>query len=195
MPLFSYFVAELGARARRYLLLAAIALSAACADSPTSPDTRFTASDGLGQPFSSPSRAHVHRNVTAITGVLPDGALFEFCIPPNPVSLVLYAHGYTQAASTLAIVDDSVPTGTGSWRRVSQIATSLGFAFGTTSYPHVGLNGPEAVASLSLLKQAFTSAVGPLPAGAKTYVAGVSEGGQAQSARGPPLRPLRFHSA
>lgn len=177
MPLRSYQVAELGAHARRCCLLAAIALSTACADSPTSPDTRITASDGPPKPLLASFPSTCPSNVTALTGVLPDGALFEFCIPPNPVSLLLYAHGYTQAASPLAIVDDSVPTGAGTWRRVSEIGTSLGFAFGTTSYPHVGLNGPEAVASLSLLKQAFTSAVGPLPVGAKTYVAGVSEGG------------------
>jgi hypothetical protein len=168
--------AELGPRVRYLLLAAGVALSTACLDS-TSPNDHSSNST-IQQPIALATfPSTCASTLAAVTGYLTDGSLFEFCIPANPVGLLLYAHGYTQAGSTLGIVDDSVPTGTGGMERVSDIATSAGFVFGTTSYPHVGLNGPEGVASLSLLKEAYTSAVAPLPAGALTYVAGVSEGG------------------
>jgi pimeloyl-ACP methyl ester carboxylesterase len=60
---------------------------------------------------------------------------------------------------------------------VSEIVTSLGLGFGTTSYPHNGLNGPEAVASIHALKQTFNAIYGPLPPGVRTYLVGVSQGG------------------
>jgi hypothetical protein len=159
----------------RCLVVAAAVLTAACFDS-TSPDDRSRSTAAPSTPLASfastcPSTA------TPITGQLPDGSLFELCIPPAPVGLVLYAHGYTQSAQELAIHDEEIPDGSGGTVRLSQLTNSLGFVFGATSYPHVGLNGREGVASLALLKQAFTTAVGPLPTGAPTYVAGVSEGG------------------
>ena len=168
-------VAELSPPVRRFLLLVGAMLSTtACFDSPTSPENPSSTD--------SPLRLETFANtcpsgVTPVTGVLPDGALFELCIPAAPLGLLLYAHGYTQAGSPLTVQDEFLPTGDGGVRRVSDIVTSLGLAFGATSYPHTGLNGPEAVASLSLLKQAFTSVAGQLPVGARTYVAGVSEGG------------------
>jgi hypothetical protein len=168
-------VAELRPPVRRYLLLASAVLSTACFDSPTSPDSPSSTTPPLSQLESFASTCP--DGVASVTGVLPDGALFELCVPATPLGLLLYAHGYTQAGSPLAIQDEFVPTGDGGVQRVSEIVTSLGLAFGATSYPHTGLNGPEAVASLSLLKQAFTGAVGPLPPGAQTYVSGVSEGG------------------
>jgi hypothetical protein len=112
-------------------------------------------------------------------GTLDDGSLYEFCLPSPPaipLGLVLYAHGYSQPGTPLTIVDNEVPVGDGTTRRVSEITTSLGFAFGTTSYPHVGLVGPEGVASLHALKQAFTT-IYPQAAGLPTDLIGVSEGG------------------
>ena len=177
MLLFARFAAGSGPRARHCLLAAGAALTAACSDS-TSPDDR---SDSTPPPPPSPSLASFASTcpltTTALTGTLPDGALFEFCIPAAPAGLLLYAHGYTQAADALAIRDEEVPDGSGGSVRLSELTTSLGFVFGTTSYPHVGLNGREGVTSLSLLKAAFITAAGPLPTGAPTYVAGVSEGG------------------
>jgi len=175
MPPSAPLPAAPSARAGRLLLAAAIVLIAACSDS-TSPDDRSGST-------ATPSATLVDfastcpSTATAVTGQLPDGALFEFCIPPAPVGLLLYAHGYTQSADALAIHDEEIPDGSGGTVRLSELTNSLGFVFGATSYPHVGLNGREGVTSLSLLKQAFTTTVGPLPTGAPTYVAGVSEGG------------------
>jgi hypothetical protein len=112
-------------------------------------------------------------------GTLDDGSLYEFCLPAPPavpLGLVLYAHGYSQPGTPLTIVDNEVPVGDGTTERVSQIVASLGLGFGTTSYPHVGLNGPEGVASLHTLKQAFTT-IYPQAAALPTYLVGVSEGG------------------
>ena len=168
------FPAELGPRASRCLLAVAVTLTAACSDS-TSPDEHSTAA---ASPPTLVSFASTCPSTTSsVTGMLADGALFELCIPAAPAGLVLYAHGYTQTADELAIHDEEVPDGAGGLVRLSQLTTSLGFVFGATSYPHLGLNGREGVASLSLLKQAFTTAVGPLPPGVPTYAAGVSEGG------------------
>jgi hypothetical protein len=89
---------------------------------------------------------------------------------------VLYAHGYSQPGTPLSIVDNEIPVGDGTTQRVSQVVASLGLGFGTTSYPHVGLNGPEGVASLHTLKQAFTT-IYPQAAALPTYLVGVSEGG------------------
>jgi len=175
MPPSAHLHAAPGARSGRLLLVAAAVLIAACSDS-TSPDDRSSSKP-------TPSATLVDfantcpSTATPITGQLLDGALFELCIPPAPVGLVLYAHGYTQSAEELTIHDEEIPDGSGGTVRLSQLTNSLGFVFGATSYPHVGLNGREGVTSLSLLKQAFTTTVGPLPTGAPTYVAGVSEGG------------------
>jgi hypothetical protein len=173
MPPSADSIAALRYPVRQLVLLTGTLLSAACFDSPTSPDTPSTSpSPSWLESFASTCPA----GVTAVTGVLSDGALYELCIPAGPLGVLLYAHGYTQAASPLAIQDEFIPTGSGGVQRVSEIVTSLGFVFAATSYPHVGLNGPEAVASLSLLKAATTVSV-QLPPGAQTYVAGVSEGG------------------
>jgi hypothetical protein len=112
-------------------------------------------------------------------GTLDDGSLYEFCLPAPPavpLGLVLYAHGYSQPGTPLTIVDNEVPVGDGTTHRVSEIVALLGLGFGTTSYPHVGLNGPEGVASLHTLKQAFTT-IYPQAAALPTYLVGVSEGG------------------
>jgi hypothetical protein len=175
MPPSARALAAHGARTGRCLITAAATLTAACFDS-TSPNDRSGSTSTPSATLASfastcPSTA------SAVTGQLPDGALFELCIPPAPMGLVLYAHGYSQAADELAIHDEEIPDGLGGTMRLSELTNSLGFVFGATSYPHVGLNGREGVTSLALLKQAFTTAVGPLPAGAPTYVAGVSEGG------------------
>jgi len=176
MPPSAPFPAELGHRARRLLLAAGAALSASCSDS-TSPDDRTSVSTTQQSPTLVTFASTCPSTVTALTGLLPDGSLFEFCIPASPLGLLLYAHGYVQSSEELSIRDEYVPDGAGGVTRLSDIVTSAGFVFGATSYPHVGLNGREGVTSLSLLKQAFTAAVGPLPPGAQTYVAGVSEGG------------------
>jgi hypothetical protein len=176
MPTVTTPEALLVPRTRYLLLVAAAALSAACSDlsSPDSPNPNST----LPRPQAltvSPA-TNCPAGSTGTTGTLDDGSLYEFCVPAVPLGLVLYGHGYVQAGAPLAIVDDEIPVGDGSLRRVSEVVNSLGFVFGTTSYPHNGLNGSEGVASLSALKQAFTTIYGPLPPGARTYLVGVSEG-------------------
>ena len=175
MPAPARLTAALGPYARCTLLAAGAALTAACFDStdPTS-DARAGSTTQIA---TADVTSTCPSTTTALTGTLSDGSLYEFCVPPVPAGLLLYAHGYTQAAEPLSIRDDEVPDGAGGTTRLSAITTSQNFIFGATSYPHTGLNGPEAVASLSLLKQAFTALAGPLPSGAPTYVAGVSEGG------------------
>ena len=164
--------------ARSLLLAGGVALSAACSDLPTSSDPGST----IPKPqfFTTDGVADCPPGTIATAGTLDDGSLYEFCLPGPPadlLGLVLYAHGYVQADAPLAIVDDEIPVGDGTTRRVSEVATSLGFGFGTTSYPHNGLNGPEAVASLHALKQTFNAIYGPLPPGVRTYLVGVSQGG------------------
>jgi pimeloyl-ACP methyl ester carboxylesterase len=99
-------------------------------------------------------------------------SLYYICVPPKwNGDLVVYAHGYTHPDEPLAIVDnvvDGVP--------ISEIITSLGYAFATTSYRANGLVIPEAVEDVVGLVQQF-----PTLANASepnhVYLVGASEGG------------------
>jgi pimeloyl-ACP methyl ester carboxylesterase len=162
---------------RCILLCAATLLSAACSDLPTANDSSSTAPEA--QLLTINPTTQCPTGTTGTEGTLDDGSLYEFC-PPSPpaipLGLVLFAHGYSQPGTPLTIVDNEIPVGDGTTHHVSEVVTSLGLGFGTTSYPHVGLNGPEGVASLHALRQAFTTNY-PQAAALPTYLVGVSEGG------------------
>jgi hypothetical protein len=153
-------------------------VSAACSDLPTSNDSAPVAQAQL---LTILPATQCPAGTIGTQGLLDDGkSLYEFCLPAPPalpLGLVLYAHGYSQPGTPLSIVDNQIPVGDGSTLRVSEVVTSLHLGFGTTSYPHVGLNGPEGVASLHSLKQAFTTIYGAQAAALPTYLVGVSEGG------------------
>src|ERR1700682_3363777 len=105
-------------RTRYPLLVAAAALSGACSDltSPKSHNPNSTLSPP--QPVTVSAATACPAGSTGTTGTLDDGSLYEFCVPAVPLGLVLYGHGYVQAGAPLAIVDDEIPVGDGSNRRV-----------------------------------------------------------------------------
>jgi pimeloyl-ACP methyl ester carboxylesterase len=107
------------------------------------------------------------------SGSIPGtGGYYLFCLPQSGWngSLVVYAHGYIPPQLPLEIHDDVVGGLT-----VSQIATSLGYAFATTSYRSNGLVVPEATHDLQRVVSLFREVYGPLSG--EVYGVGVSEGG------------------
>ena len=161
-------------RAKSLLLSATALLSAACSDLPTANDPAST--EPKPQLLTVTPATQCPTGTAGTAGTLDDGSVYEFCLPASPQGLVLYAHGYVQpTGAPLTIVDDEIPVGDGTTKRVSDVVTSLGLVFGTTSYPHPGLVGPEAVASLHTLKEAFNTIYGPVQP--PTWLVGVSEGG------------------
>lgn len=83
--------------------------------------------------------------------------------------LVIYAHGYVDPQRALALPNDEIEG-----VPVATLVKNYGFAYATTSYPHNGLNGPEAVADILALLQEFVLANGEPN---HVYLIGVSEGG------------------
>ncbi|NWG12243.1 MAG: alpha/beta hydrolase [Acidobacteria bacterium] len=100
------------------------------------------------------------------------GAKYLICVPPPGQwngDLVVYAHGYVSPYDPLA-VQDNVIDGT----PISQIITSLGYAFATTSYPKNGLVIPDAVEDVAELVGCFKTTKG---APRNVFLVGASEGG------------------
>jgi len=83
--------------------------------------------------------------------------------------LLVYAHGFVEPRDDLAIPHDTIDG-----VALSSLVEKNGLAYATTSYPHTGLNGPEAVADLDSLVSQFENANGQPN---HIYLAGVSEGG------------------
>lgn len=110
-------------------------------------------------------------------GCLPDGvqnsgALYRICLPALDDwngDLVLWCHGYTRFDLPLAL-DDTQIAGIS----ISELITSLGYAFATTSYSRNGLAFVEGVADIEDLTQIFINDVA-LPE--NIFVIGGSEGG------------------
>ncbi|HEU4403352.1 MAG TPA: hypothetical protein VFT43_14740 [Candidatus Polarisedimenticolia bacterium] len=106
-------------------------------------------------------------------GVQASGAVYRICMPESwNGSLVLYAHGYVDFNSPLAIPEDQLvlPDGTS----VPQIINALGFAFATTSYSVNGLAFVEGVDDLLDLRAIFERTHGRP---SRTWLVGPSEGG------------------
>jgi pimeloyl-ACP methyl ester carboxylesterase len=104
-------------------------------------------------------------------GVLPHGALYRICFPGSwNGDLVLFAHGYVAPQQELAIPDDAV-----GGRPASDLITSLGYAYATTSYRANGLIAPDAVEDLVELSDEVKRLVRPDPS--RSAVVGFSEGG------------------
>lgn len=101
-------------------------------------------------------------------GSTAGSSLYAFNAPDGWKDLVIYAHGYVDPQEPLAIPDDQVEG-----VPVAAIVAQLGMAYATTSYPHNGLNGPEAVADVVNLVQAFVAQFGQPEF---IYLVGVSEG-------------------
>jgi pimeloyl-ACP methyl ester carboxylesterase len=116
-------------------------------------------------------RAQV-RPGACVSGVLPHGALSLICVPDTGWNgdLVVYAHGYVAPGLPLDFYQTSLPDGTA----LPALLQSLGYAFATTSYRQNGLAILEGADDIRELVAAFEVSH-PVPA--RTYIAGLSEGG------------------
>lgn len=108
-------------------------------------------------------------------GVQPGGAIYRICMPasrPWNGDLVIWAHGYVEVTRPVAIPEEQLCLGSGSFC-VPDITNALGFGFITTSYRMNGMvtTGVEDVVELVDL---FTAAHG---APRRVYLVGASEGG------------------
>ena len=105
-------------------------------------------------------------------GTLSTGALWLICVPASGWNgdLLVYAHGYVGFDQPL---DFYHLTFGGAY--VPDLVQSLGFAFATTSYRQNGLAVVEGADDIRALVRAFPSVAPRSPA--RTYIAGVSEGG------------------
>ena len=98
------------------------------------------------------------------------GAVYLICMPGNwNGDLLLFAHGFVPPDEPLAVVDNTIGDKT-----ISEIVTSLGYAFATTSYRTNGLATADGPDDLSDLVTAFEVAKG---APNHVFVVGASEGG------------------
>jgi pimeloyl-ACP methyl ester carboxylesterase len=106
-------------------------------------------------------------------GTLPGGALSRICVPESGWNgvLLVFAHGYIAATEPVNFQHLTLPDGT----NIPQVTQALGFAFATTSYRQNGLAVLEGLEDVTQLVAAFEVMVGQRPA--KTFIAGVSEGG------------------
>lgn len=126
---------------------------------------------GPEPPEQPPADGGIQPSAGCSDGTLEHGALFRVCFPSSwNGDLVLYAHGYVAPNQPLALPDDHV-----GGLSVSSAATSLGYAFATTSYRANGLVAPDAVADLVELKDTIEQRYRPDPA--HTVIVGFSEGG------------------
>jgi pimeloyl-ACP methyl ester carboxylesterase len=106
-----------------------------------------------------------------VDGTLEHGALYQICFPSSwNGDLVLYAHGHVPATQPLALPGDQV-----GGRSIAATINGLGYAYGTTSYRHNGLLGPEGVEDLVELEATVRRLYRPDPG--RTVLVGVSEGG------------------
>jgi pimeloyl-ACP methyl ester carboxylesterase len=122
-------------------------------------------------------------------GVQPGGAIYRICMPaskPWNGDLVIWAHGYVEVTRPVAIPEEQLCLGGGSFC-VPDISNALGFGFITTSYRMNGMvtTGVEDVVELVDL---FTAAHG---APRHVYLIGASEGGLV-TALGAERRPDVF---
>lgn len=121
-------------------------------------------------------------------GMLEHGGLFRVCFPTAwNGDLVLYAHGYVAPNEPLRLPDDQL-----GGRPPSEVVTSLGYAFATTSYRANGLVAPEAVEDLLELADTIEHRYRPDPV--RTAVVGFSEGGLV-AALAAERHPERFDGA
>lgn len=98
-------------------------------------------------------------------------ALYRVCFPATwNGDLVIYAHGYVAADAPLAIPDEQIQG-----QSIAQIVNGLDYAYATTSYRANGLVADEAVEDVAQLAEEVRRRFTPDPA--RTFVAGVSEGG------------------
>ena len=104
-------------------------------------------------------------------GVLEHGALYRICFPDSwNGDLILYAHGYVEPTSPLALPDDQV-----NGQSIAVTVNGLGYAYATTSYRANGLVVPEATEDLLELETTARRLYRPDPS--RTFILGVSEGG------------------
>jgi pimeloyl-ACP methyl ester carboxylesterase len=96
-------------------------------------------------------------------------ALYRFIVPkPWNGQLILYAHGYADAAAPIAL-PDSAPE-----LQIYQAMTSQGFAVAITSYSQNGWAVKEGAQDIQDLQDLFSARVGKPT---RTYLVGVSMGG------------------
>jgi pimeloyl-ACP methyl ester carboxylesterase len=163
---------------RRILcLVAAIAIGLAlsiftpgCSESPTSPpasNETIVFSGDLGTENQMPP---VVTRVDCLQGNLPGGALYEICLPDEwNGDVLIYAHGYVRVQDPVALPDDEVGD-----VLISELITSMGYAYASTSYRRNGLVVPVAVEDLRELADVIRT---DYPQANHLFLGGVSEGG------------------
>ena len=105
-------------------------------------------------------------------GVQESGALYRICLPDSNWNgdLILYAHGYVDPQSPLAIPDDHLPDGTS----ISEVINALGYAYATSSYSKNGLAVRQGVEDMADLAGIFVETHGEP---GRVLIGGASEGG------------------
>lgn len=109
-------------------------------------------------------------------GSQKSGAVYRICMPPSLLwngDLVVYAHGYVRPTEPVGIPEDQMVL-PGSGLSVSDIVTTLGYGFATTSYSTNGLAARQGLADLADVVDIFAAQKG---APGAVYLVGVSEGG------------------
>jgi len=107
-------------------------------------------------------------------GVQTSGAIYRICMPApadyNGI-LIVYAHGYQDAGTPVAIPENQLCVGA---LCLPEVANALGFGFATSSYRKTGLAVLEGQADLLDLVRIYTARIGNPR---RVYMVGASEGG------------------
>jgi pimeloyl-ACP methyl ester carboxylesterase len=107
-------------------------------------------------------------------GVQTSGAIYRICMPApadyNGI-LIVYAHGYQDAGTPVAIPENQLCVGA---LCIPDVANALGFGFATSSYRKTGLAVLEGQADLLDLVRIYTARIGNPR---RVYLVGASEGG------------------
>jgi len=107
-------------------------------------------------------------------GVQTSGAIYRICMPApadyNGI-LIVYAHGYQDAGTPVAIPENQLCVGA---LCIPEVANALGFGFATSSYRKTGLAVLEGQADLLDLVRIYTARIGNPR---RVYMVGASEGG------------------
>jgi hypothetical protein len=107
-------------------------------------------------------------------GVQASGSIYRICMPaPADYNgmLVIWAHGFQDAGTPVAIPEDQLCIGTFC---LDQVITSLGFGFATNSYSKTGMAILQGKDDILDLVNLYTAQKGKP---SKVYLVGASEGG------------------
>lgn len=155
-------------RSRRIVRAVAITtvatLGAACSDNLTRPETVDS------PPLPAVAAAVSSALEGCTTGVQPDGALYEICVPPVwNGDVITWAHGYQDPEPTPVLPDDEVEG-----IPIKNIVLGLHYAYAATSYQHTGLVADVGADALDELPAIVRTVTGAEPG--HFFLVGASEG-------------------